>query len=145
MSNESKALGRLGGVLTGAIAMGWISDDEAAELRRQHAEIESLRSQLAQQAHVQGEPMEQWQKKHPIRTHDEWENTSEHDAKWWRDNSNGWVIRVLYTHPQQASEPMTDELARDEYLYRTSGPSGVVAFIAGIRFAERFHKIGEKQ
>jgi hypothetical protein len=30
--------------------MGWISDDEAAELRRQHAEIESLRSQLAEAA-----------------------------------------------------------------------------------------------
>lgn len=47
MSNESKVLNRLSGVLNGAIAMGWLSDDEAAELRRQHAEIESLRAQLA--------------------------------------------------------------------------------------------------
>lgn len=42
----------------------------------------------------------QWQKRHQLRTNGEWENTNEHDAKWWRDNSQGWEIRALYTTPQ---------------------------------------------
>ena len=55
----------------------------------------------------------QWQKRHPLRTEGVWENTNEHDAKWWRDPSQGWEIRVLYAHqvtqakPEQAAQPMT--------------------------------------
>ena len=52
-----------------------------------------------------GEPVAQWQKMHLLRTSGKWENTGEHDAKWWRDNSPGWEIRGLYTSPP-VREPM---------------------------------------
>jgi hypothetical protein len=45
------------------------------------------------------QPVAQWQKRHPARTDGEWENTNEHDAKWWRDKAQGWEIRALYTTP----------------------------------------------
>ena len=48
---------------------------------------------------VEREPA-QWQRRHQLRTNGEWKNTDEHDAKWWRDNSQGWEIRALYTTPQ---------------------------------------------
>jgi uncharacterized protein (DUF2267 family) len=51
------------------------------------------------------EPVAQWQKKHPGKT--TWDNTDEHDAKWWSANSQGWEIRALYTHPA-AAQPVTD-------------------------------------
>ena len=44
----SEALKRLSGVLTGAIAMGWLSDEEAAELRRlapMEAELQQAREE----------------------------------------------------------------------------------------------------
>lgn len=54
---------------------------------------------------AQQEPVAQWQKRHPHHWEGKWENTNEHDAKWWRDNSQGWEIRALYTsqpaQPQQ--------------------------------------------
>ena len=54
------------------------------------------------------EPVAQWQKRHPARTAGKWKNTNEHDAKWWRDNAQGWDIRALYTTPP-APVPLTDE------------------------------------
>jgi hypothetical protein len=57
------------------------------------------RSALAEQP-AQHEPVAQWQKKHAARTDGKWENTNEHDAKWWHDNAQGWEIRALYTTPQ---------------------------------------------
>ena len=45
------------------------------------------------------QPVAQWQKRHPARTAGKWENTNEHDAKWWRDKAQGWDIRALYTTP----------------------------------------------
>jgi hypothetical protein len=67
-------------------------------------------------APVRVEPA-QWQKRHQLRTNGEWENTNEHDAKWWRDNSQGWEIRALYTTPQPTQAqagavPLTDEQIR---------------------------------
>lgn len=56
------------------------------------ARIAELEAKLAQQ---DAQPVMQWQKKHPMRT-DGWENTDEHDAKWWRDNSQGWEIRAKF-------------------------------------------------
>ena len=78
----------------------WRADEKLAEIRKA---IEAL-AQPAGEA----EPVAQWQKKHPLRTDGRWENTDEHDAKWWRDNAKGWEIRALYTAPQQ-SQPLTDE------------------------------------
>ena len=50
---------------------------------------------------------DQWQKRHPVRTMGKWENTHEHDAKWWRDNSSGWEIRALYAaQPAQPVETL---------------------------------------
>jgi hypothetical protein len=185
MSNESKAL-ELASIYDGPY--GTTTDHKvAAELRRQHAEIESLRAQLearvpdgwklvpvepteemcsvdfecddsigvdsaricykamlsaapSQQAPVQGEPAEH-----------QYQGT---DGRWYSfidqrhyDNTvadGRWPIRALYTTPQQASEPMTDrEVMRcfNEEGYGTSYEE----FCRGVRFAERFHKIGEKQ
>ena len=50
---------------------------------------------------------EQWQKRHPLRTQGKWENTNEPDAKWWRDNAQGWDIRALFTSPPKR-QPLTD-------------------------------------
>ena len=57
------------------------------------------------------QPVAQWQKRHPERTDGKWENANEHDAKWWRDNVQGWEIRALYTTPPaaQPAMPLTDE------------------------------------
>ena len=44
----------------------------------------------------------QWQKRHPARTENVWENTDEHDANWWATQSKGWEIRALYTATQIA-------------------------------------------
>jgi hypothetical protein len=52
------------------------------------------------------EPVAQWQKRHPARTAGKWKNTDEHDAKWWRDNAQGWEIRALYTTPPAPVQPM---------------------------------------
>ena len=59
----------------------------------------------------QGEPVAQWQKRHLLRTDGKWENTNEHDAKWWRlGHAQGWEIRTLYTTPQQRTwVGLTDE------------------------------------
>jgi len=54
-------------------------------------------------APAQREPV-QWQKLHPLRTDGHWENTNEHDAKWWRDNAKGWQVRALYTALQPAQQ-----------------------------------------
>ena len=72
----------------------------------------------------------QWQKRHPLRTEGAWENTHEHDAKWWRDHSQGWEIRVLYAHPitqakpEQAAQPkartpkqLADDAVEDSKFY----------------------------
>ena len=46
------------------------------------------------------DPVAQWQKRHHIGTEGKWENTDEHDAKWWRASSSLWDIRALYAAPQ---------------------------------------------
>jgi hypothetical protein len=66
----------------------------AGELAHRDAEIAALRKDLARMA--------QWQKKHQARTSGKWENTDEHDAKWWITNAQGWEIRALYAAPQPA-------------------------------------------
>ena len=78
-----------------------------AALDEKSQELRNAIEALAQPA-GEAEPVAQWQKKHPWRTDGRWENTDEHDAKWWRDNAKGWEIRALYTAPQQ-SQPLTDE------------------------------------
>ena len=55
--------------------------------------IETLRYFFAQ-------PVTQWQKRHHRGTEGQWENTNEHDAKWWRASSSLWDIRALYAAPQ---------------------------------------------
>lgn len=72
-----------------------------------------LEAKLAQQ---DAEPVDQWQKRHPARTDGKWENTNEHDAKWWRDNSKGWEVRKLYTHPAPKAQPLTDDEIEDLWI-----------------------------
>lgn len=64
--------------------------------------IRQLRTAI-QQAEAQqpatGEPVAQWQKRHPVRTGGRWISTDEHDAKWWSERATGWEARALYTHP----------------------------------------------
>ena len=60
------------------------------------------------EANIADEPVAQWQKRHLLRTDGKWENTNEHDAKWWRlGHTQGWEIRALYTTPQQRKPPTT--------------------------------------
>jgi hypothetical protein len=82
---------------------------------------------LVEQPAAQQEPVAQWQKKHAARTDGKWENTNEHDAKWWRDNAQGWEIRALYTSPQPAAqqEPVawanSNDLQNFDMKVRTNG------------------------
>jgi hypothetical protein len=138
MSNESKALGRLGGVLTGAIAMGWISDDEAAELRRQHTALQdlqtecaALRAQLEQKseriAHLEATASSNYGRGHadahqmaaqgePVEVTDQMAYAFHNaigDGSLGSDEVEDLKtgLRAAFahiTHPQQAREPMTD-------------------------------------
>ncbi len=76
--------------------------------------ITALRQALSNSVEqpAQQEPVAQWQKRHLHHWEGKWENTNEHDAKWWRDNAQGWEIRVLYTSPP-ASKPWV-ELDHDD-------------------------------
>lgn len=60
------------------------------------------RTALAQKAEPPApkDPVAQWQKRHHRGTEGKWENTDEHDAKWWRASSSLWDIRALYAAPQ---------------------------------------------
>jgi len=64
---------------------------------------------------AESEPVTQWQKCHPVRTNGKWENTDEHDAKWWLEHSRGWEIRALYTHPAPG---VPDDVVRDAERWR---------------------------
>ena len=68
-----------------------------------------LNERLSQQPIASGQQPVTWQKRHPLRAEGEWENTHEHDAKWWRDKSIGWEIRPLYAHLAPAQKPLSDE------------------------------------
>jgi len=94
----------------------------------------------------------QWQKRHPLRTDGQWENTNEHDAKWWRDNSQGWEIRALYTAnpPQPERVPMSIQeidTALQEHKRIDMGNIDPVrgVFILGVVAAERHHHITKKE
>lgn len=69
-------------------------------------------------------------------------NFYRHPEPPYLDNASECV--TVYTHPQQASKPMTEEQIQAELwargFYNTEEDE---AFEAGVRFAERFHKIGE--
>ncbi|MFZ2299182.1 MAG: hypothetical protein WAV91_13155, partial [Aquabacterium sp.] len=62
-----------------------------------------------------GEPVAQWQKRHPVRTGGRWISTDEHDAKWWSERATGWEARALYTHPAPS---VPDDVVRDAERYR---------------------------
>ena len=109
----------------------------AADMRSRYG----LQPKAAQQ-----EPVAQWQKRHPLRTDGKWENTNEHDAKWWRDNSMGWEIRALYPAAAPQREPMTEEQAsRFRYEWAHTASKEDSSFTAGVRYAERFHGITKKE
>jgi hypothetical protein len=72
------------------------------------------------------QPVAQWQKRHPARTAGKWENTNEHDAKWWRDKAQGWDIRALYTtppaQPAPVQEPVECQYGNGGYACCEGGP-----------------------
>jgi hypothetical protein len=209
MSNESKAL-----ELALTQFAPWIGGEaeqimlnSAAELRRQHAEIESLRAQLAarvpdgwklvpveatrEMLYIVGKPGEPIADMAASYRKDIWtamlsaapsqQATAQGEPMFWvrlcsdgmyegpihhkqiervRQQSGAWT--PLYTHPQQASEPMTDDQDRalceahfneasEEYFKARPQLDSDVnrrIFYAGHRkawIAERHHKIGEKQ
>jgi hypothetical protein len=45
------------------------------------------------------QPVAQWQKRNLSIGRGGWQNTDEHDAKWWVANAPGWKIRALYAAP----------------------------------------------
>jgi len=81
-----------------------LESDAGPQARK--ATADGIRGVLKEHRHpapAQREPV-QWQKLHPLRTDGHWENTNEHDAKWWRDNAKGWQVRALYTALQPAQQ-----------------------------------------
>lgn len=48
-----------------------------------------------------GEPVTQWQKRHPDDEDGRWQNTDAGDAKYW-ESRPGWQIRALYAAPPTA-------------------------------------------
>ena len=72
-----------------------------------------------QQAEAQqpdtGEPVAQWQKRHPVRTGGRWISTDEHDAKWWSERATGWEARALYARPAPS---VPADVVRDAERYR---------------------------
>jgi hypothetical protein len=83
-----------------------------------------------QQAHLQGDPVA-W-------VNDEMDIEFSH--KPWM--SAEWT--PLFTHQQQANKPMTDREIIAGFEEHGDNCS-YAEFAEGVRFAERFHKIGEKQ
>lgn len=69
---------------------------------------------LAQQP-ATGEPVAQWQKRHPVRTGGRWISTDEHDAKWWSERATGWEARALYDRPAPS---VPDDVVRNAERYR---------------------------
>jgi len=100
--------------------------------------IAALEAQVEQAA----QPVAQWQKMHPLRTNGRWENTDEFDAKWWRDNSQGWDIRSLYTSPPKAvplTQPEKQRLWNDAtYNNRSSTTDAAMEYGSAI---EAYHGI----
>ena len=76
-------------------------------------------------------------------TEGKWINTSEGDAKWWRDNYKDFEIRDLYTSPPQR-KPLTRERVKEllsEAGYDSANAQARADFINGIRHAEAAHGI----
>jgi hypothetical protein len=92
---------------------------------------------------AQEQEPEQWQKRHPLRTQGKWENTNEPDAKWWRDNAQGWDIRALFTAPPKRQPLTTEEIADIVIEMNGNEPTGL--FWRDLaRAIEAAHDIGEK-
>jgi hypothetical protein len=87
-----------------------VSDNKKWIEKRERATA-ALRSRLEQ---PEDEPVAQWQKRHIDEDAGKWQNTDEGDAKWWRDNSQGWKIRSLYAAPQPVIAPEWVMLTDDE-------------------------------
>jgi hypothetical protein len=113
-------------------AKGWKDRDAVAAM---------LSAAPSQQAPVQGEPFGWWHQGNDLAESDFY------PASDFPDHAGCNTCIPLYTHPQQAREPMTREEEEQGWLDECDigGINGKIAFLKGIRFAERFHKIGEKQ
>lgn len=86
----------------------------------------------SQQAPVQGEPVGYMNAGH---VHELKQGRAPYGYVYQKTETGASV--AVFTHPQQASEPMTEEQAYDLF--------GVHYQMPTIRAVERFHKIGEKQ
>mgnify|MGYP003413416605 CR=1 FL=1 len=102
------------------------------------AAASALRTALAQQP-ATTEPVTQWQKRHRCGPAARWQNTDEHDAKWWRENAKGWEVRALYTRPAPS---VPDDVARNAERYRwlrlalADREKGVSHHFCSIRYSE---------
>ena len=160
MNNESKALelckelARISGAKNIELTL-----QIGTELRRQHAEIERLRAQLAQRVPEVGVPLNVLEDASAALGNfcaDLGWGDSDMQAM---DNLDAFIARhkamtcittgaLLYTTPQQASKPMTrkqiNEASADAQadFFNNKHPTYEVAFV---RAVERHHKIGEKQ
>jgi hypothetical protein len=96
----------------------------------------------SQQAPVQGEPVA-WLEQVTLSS-----GGYSPPTKEWRVTQNPSTSKAprkpLYLHQQQASKPMTDREVMRGFNEEGYGAS-YEEFCRGVRFAERHHKIGEKQ
>lgn len=74
-----------------------------------------------------GEPVAQWQKRHPVRTGGRWISTDEHDAKWWSERATGWEARALYTRPAPSG---LGDSKRLDYLQDRGATIDLIAGVA---------------
>ena len=88
------------------------TEDDVRHLNDWAIEMSLLVEQYAlSQQPATGEPVAQWQKRHPVRTAGRWQSTDEHDAKWWHENAKGWEVRALYDRPEPSvpdEKPLPD-------------------------------------
>lgn len=77
----------------------WLQDTKMIDSHTVSAVVAECDAVILTQQPATGEPVAQWQKRHPVRTGGRWISTDEHDAKWWSERATGWEARALYTHP----------------------------------------------
>ena len=107
---EAIGAGGVSGPLVGRASLQSTSFD-AADMAT--ASAQGFRDGVASLSANAGEPVTQWQKRHPDDEDGRWQNTDAGDAKYW-ESRPGWQIRALYAAPPTAQAEGWKGLTEDE-------------------------------